>query len=172
MSKKWVLAAVAAVASISVHASVTFDASTGTGFVGKGDVQSLYGWNNAGLQANAASVQFAAFGTSVVRWECTNAKNAHVMVRERVTTGGGLLVHEVRLNPQEGATGFPLLGYAAGVTTPTTDGPALNSCPASENPRQPSPWSLTRPASAASMTGATLQVSLDGITWTPLPIGE
>lgn len=32
----------------------------GTGFVGKGDVQSVYGWNDADMQANAGSVTFRA----------------------------------------------------------------------------------------------------------------
>lgn len=42
----------------SALAAVTFDASTGTGFVGKGDVQLAFGWNNKQLQANAAGVTF------------------------------------------------------------------------------------------------------------------
>ncbi|ALC89376.1 hypothetical protein AM500_05950 [Bacillus sp. FJAT-18017] len=42
----------------SVFASVTFDASTGTGFVGKGDVQTVLGWNNSQLQAGAGGLKF------------------------------------------------------------------------------------------------------------------
>lgn len=33
----------------SALATVTFDPGTGTGFVGKGDVQNAFGWNNAQL---------------------------------------------------------------------------------------------------------------------------
>ncbi len=40
-------------------ASVTFDPTTGAGFVGKGDVQTAFGWNNQALQANAADVTFS-----------------------------------------------------------------------------------------------------------------
>lgn len=40
-------------------AAVTFDGSTGTGFVGKGDVQTAFGWNDAKLQARAAGVTFS-----------------------------------------------------------------------------------------------------------------
>ena len=37
-------------------ASVTFNPATGTGFVGKGDVQLAYGWNNKQLQDNAVAL--------------------------------------------------------------------------------------------------------------------
>jgi len=33
-------------------ASVTFDSTTGKGFVGKGDVQTVLGYNNAALRPN------------------------------------------------------------------------------------------------------------------------
>jgi Spy/CpxP family protein refolding chaperone len=36
--------------SIATFAAVTFNPSTGIGFVGKGDVQNAFGWNNADLQ--------------------------------------------------------------------------------------------------------------------------
>jgi ABC-type antimicrobial peptide transport system permease subunit len=42
----------------SASATVTFDPEAGTGFVGKGDVQDLFGWNNEALQGNASSVSF------------------------------------------------------------------------------------------------------------------
>ncbi len=58
-------------------AAVTFDPATGTGFVGKGDVQLIYGWNNKQLQDNAANVQFRANSEVVteVSWTCTNSNN-------------------------------------------------------------------------------------------------
>ena len=40
------------------YAAVTFDPTTGQGFVGKGDVQYTFDWNNAQLQANADDVGF------------------------------------------------------------------------------------------------------------------
>jgi hypothetical protein len=50
-------AAVAFIASAGVaNASVTV--TDGTGFVGKGDVQTLLGWNNQTLQKNAESLRF------------------------------------------------------------------------------------------------------------------
>ncbi|MBS8265414.1 hypothetical protein DYI25_13380 [Mesobacillus boroniphilus] len=39
-------------------AAVTYDSATGTGFVGKGDVQLALGWNNAQLQKEAEKLLF------------------------------------------------------------------------------------------------------------------
>jgi hypothetical protein len=44
----------------TASAAVTFNSSTGTGFVGKGDVQIAYGWNNTSLQKNATGVTFTS----------------------------------------------------------------------------------------------------------------
>ena len=71
-----------------VAAAVTFDPATGTGFVGKGDVQLVYGWNNQALQTNALNVQFRANSEVVteVSWVCTNSNNEHTQERARTTT--------------------------------------------------------------------------------------
>jgi len=53
-----------ALAATPVLASVTFDLNTGKGFVGKGDIQDGFGWNNAQLQNNASGVTFTYIGTS------------------------------------------------------------------------------------------------------------
>jgi hypothetical protein len=57
--RKILVVAMLGMFSTSVFASVTFDPATGTGFVGKGDVQSVLGLNNAGLQAIAGNLKFA-----------------------------------------------------------------------------------------------------------------
>ena len=44
----------------AAHAAVTFDPATGTGFVGKGAVQSALGYNNAHLQKNASTLVFTS----------------------------------------------------------------------------------------------------------------
>ncbi|MGY4645795.1 hypothetical protein [Cellulomonas sp. URHB0016] len=44
----------------AAQASVTLDAASGAGFVGKGDVQTALGWNNAVLQKNAESLTFTS----------------------------------------------------------------------------------------------------------------
>jgi hypothetical protein len=141
----------------------------GTGFVGKGDVQSVYGWNDHDLQANAGLVMFRAsvMEVSEVSWVCTNSNNNNTQVRTRTTTSSGAsdLLHEIRLNSQGHVTGFNLLGWA-GVPnfTTTHDGPPLNSCPSG-------PWSLTQPAGAPTIISneSTGQVSIDAEAWLDLP---
>jgi hypothetical protein len=162
--KKLVLRAalVCAIVGVAV-AAVTFDSATGTGFVGKGDVQLIFGWNNKDLQDNAASVQFQASSTVVteVSWECTNDNNEHIQTRARTTTSTteGVVSSVGRLKTQ--ITGFNLLGYDGDPTTSSsTDGPPLNSCPSG-------PWTLTTPAGdpVVVSSSSTLQVSNDGNTW-------
>jgi hypothetical protein len=55
----------------TAFADVTIN-SEGVGFVGKGDVQSTFDWNNAMLQENAASVMFRmGSGSQGAGWECS-----------------------------------------------------------------------------------------------------
>ncbi|MCW5979048.1 MAG: hypothetical protein KIT09_13285 [Bryobacteraceae bacterium] len=145
-------------------AAVTFDPESGEGFVGKGDVQLVFGWNNAQLQANANSVEFRANTTVVseVSWTCTNSNNQNEQIRERTTTTSiqGVVDSIARLKNQ--ITGFNLEGYDPDNSTESsqTDGPALNSCPSG-------PWSLTTPAGDPEVVSSTsaLQVSINGTDW-------
>ena len=162
------IVAVAAVMLFSIGtaaALVTFDSSTGTGFVGKGDVQLVYGWNNQALQANAGSVQFRASSTTVteVSWECTNSNNDHVQERARTTTTETQGVVSSIARERNQITGFNLTGYSSTPTTSTaTDGPALNSCPA-----MPSTFYLSTPAGDPVTVSSSnvFQVSINGTTW-------
>jgi hypothetical protein len=115
-------------------AAVTFDSATGTGFVGKGDVQNALGLNNAQLQAQAETLQFSVSSTDVTTWTCTRPAATpnepdRVITQQRntTTTTEGLLSSVARVRNQ--ITGFNLTGYS-GSTTVTTDGPAVGSCPA------------------------------------------
>lgn len=126
----------------TAYAAVTFDPDTGKGFVGKGDVQEVFGWNNKQLQDNAASVTFTFVSKTVseVSWECTNTNNDKIQERERTTTTetSGVLSSIARERNQ--ITGFNLNGFSSTETTPpVTEGPAVNSCPSG-------PWTLTSPA--------------------------
>lgn len=172
--RKAIIAAIAAsmllLTSFAASAAITFDAETGTGFVGKGDVQYTFGWNNKQLQDNAASVQVRVNlkETSEVSWECTNANNDKVQERERTTTTTttGLVTTVGRLKNQ--ITGFNLNGYGVGYSNTTeTDGPPLNSCPNANGT-----WSLTSPAGDPVVTGTSgggFEVSGDdGTTWRTL----
>jgi hypothetical protein len=61
--RKYLIAAAAGVSTLALataaSATVTFDPGTGLGFVGKGDVQLVYGWNNAAAQRNIPSITFS-----------------------------------------------------------------------------------------------------------------
>jgi hypothetical protein len=162
-----VLAAVLVLAASAVSAAVTFDAETGTGFVGKGDVQLAFGWNNKALQDNANSVQFQAESVVVteVSWICTNSNNQNTQERERTTTISIQGVVSAAARERNQVTGFTLTGYSG---TPTesseVDGPAVDSCPSG-------PWSLTTPAGdpeVVSTSEGGLQVSINGTDWSDL----
>jgi hypothetical protein len=141
-------------------AAVTFDSETGTGFVGKGDVQLKYGWNNKQLQDNAASVSFRYNAEVVeeVSWTCTKDGETNSQQRQRTTTNStaGVLSHIARERNQ--ITGFVLSGYAGNptVVVGATEGPALNSCP--------SGWSVTTPPGTPEVVSSTggLEVSTGG----------
>lgn len=165
-----VVTAIVAVILIAMpaSASVVIDYSNGTGFIGKGDVQLVYGWNNNQLQTNASNVKFQVKTEVVteVSWVCTNDRNENIQERERTTTTKtqGVLNSSTR-DKRNQVTGFTLLGYVSDPSVSiTTSGQILNSCPGG-------PWSLTVPAGdpvELSRTGG-VQVSNDsGTTWVNL----
>lgn len=104
-------------------AAVTFDPATGSGFVGKGDVQLAFGWNNADLQSNAPSISFSYIATTTYVATCTYVTGAgtrgerthHVPVRERSTVDDAI-AFTARKHSQ--IDGFILTGYQG----TTTDG--------------------------------------------------
>jgi hypothetical protein len=154
--RKWTLALALVVIGAGVAlAAVTFDPDTGTGFVGKGDVQLAFGWNNKEIQNNAGAVTFQATSTEVteVSWECTNTNNEVIQERARTTTTEtqGVVSVVTRDNKKQ-VTGFNLTGYSGTPTeSSTTDGPPVNSCPAG-------PWTLTTPAGEPEVISSTTTV--------------
>jgi hypothetical protein len=133
----------------SAFASATFDPSSGTGFVGKGDVQSVFGLNNGQIQSDANNIGFTynSAETQVTEqtWECTNSNNDHLQQRLDTTTTTtsttGVVDSVTRVKNQ--VTGFNLSGFTSTTTnsSSSTEGPTLNSCPAN-----PSGWYLSSPA--------------------------
>lgn len=112
-------AALLALTSTTAHALVTFDSSSGTGFVGKGDVQTAFGWNNAQLQANAGSVTFTVEAQVARYQDCIddgNPANAtrYPDVRTQVRDLDATVTSDARLNRNQTVqtTGFLLEGYA------------------------------------------------------------
>lgn len=160
-------ALVAVLSGALAIAAITFNPDTGAGFVGKGDVQFTFGWNNAQLQNNAANVRFQAVSTveTEVIWICTNTNNQNTQERERTTTTtiAGLVESVARERNQ--ITGFNLSGYDGPPTSSSsTTGPGLNTCPGG-------PWTLTTPAGdpVPVSQSTVLEVSGDGgTTWTLL----
>jgi hypothetical protein len=149
------------VAGTVAYAAVTFDPVSGTGFVGKGDVQSALGYNNAQLQEAAADLVFAYDSTVVteVSWICTNSNNQNTQERERTTTSTiqGVVSVVARNNNNNQITGFNLDGYSGAPTTSTTtEGNPLNSCPSG-------PWSLTTPAGEPEVISSTSVLTVNGV---------
>lgn len=171
----------------AVWAAVTFDVATGLGFVGKGDVQLVYGWNNAALQKNATKVAFRYVGTTTSssgsEWTCTRTtKQGKELYQERnstttTTTSTEGLVNGITRDSKNQVTGFNLLGYSGGATTSsssTTDGPSTGSCANDGSNSAPSdenwtlvPDSLVTTEEQTTTTGG-LQVSFDGGAWNNL----
>lgn len=146
-------------------AAVSFDPESGTGFVGKGDVQTALGWNNKQLQDNAGNVQFRATSEVVteVTWECTRFDrdgNPTDQSQEReqttTTTIQGVVSKVDRERNQ--ITGFTLTGYSGTPTETTdTDGPAVGTCPSgwrvTEGPSEPQEVSSTTTLEVRSGSG-------------------
>jgi hypothetical protein len=118
-------------------ADVTFDPATGMGFVGKGDVQSAFGWNNATLQANADYLTFTYKSVqeyeAVCTWttgEGTKGEQTHNVTHTRETGIDSDLSYEVRKVVQ--VSGFFLEGFASG-TSATGSVPVVGgACPGNQ----------------------------------------
>ena len=149
-------------------ASVTFDPATGAGFVGKGDVQLVFSWNNKALQENASTVDFRVNSVAETTWSCTkvvvqgnDVVRDIVQQRSTTTTTAGLVTTVARENSKgkDGAvTGFYLTGYE-GTPVVGTDGPEPGSCPAN-----PSGFVYDENA-VTTVSGGGLQVTHDGTNW-------
>jgi hypothetical protein len=120
------LAALAALilATTPALATVVFDVVTGNGFVGKGDVQDAFLWNNQQLQTNAPGLEFEVINTR--NWTATcidsdgqfQTENGKFKKLQNTTysinskpSSGAKVNSDPRLNPQNMVTGFTLNGY-------------------------------------------------------------
>jgi hypothetical protein len=93
--------------------AATFDPSTGTGFVGKGEVQSAFNWNDKDLQTNANGVTFEFVATTTYTALCTWETGKKTHIKEVTDTIG---IDEVvdmakRTNKKEHVNGFTLDGF-------------------------------------------------------------
>ena len=99
----------------AASAAVTFNETNGTGFVGKGDVQVAFAWNNKQLQTNATGVSFS------FTQDATQAVTQSASQTASQTTSQSFTYY-VSCNTAEGKKTFYREGNRAGVTTATRDG--------------------------------------------------
>jgi hypothetical protein len=125
-------ASVALVATAAL-ATVTFDPNTGIGFVGKGDVQTVWGWNNAVAQAQANNVTFSYNSSDSydVTIEFTTGPvhniTDHIVTQHKSTAVSATVSSDPRRTGQY--TGWYLTGLGS-VTTTGDAVPAVgDSCP-------------------------------------------
>lgn len=107
--------------AIGVSAAVTFDAATGNGYVGKGDVQSALGLNNAQLQNVAENLVFTYKSVDAyevtVEWttgEGTKGEQTHIVNHEKTSTVSGNVDYGTKKVVQ--VSGFNLTGISGSTT--------------------------------------------------------
>ena len=111
-----------ALVSTAAIATVTFDSTTGTGFVGKGDVQLALGYNNKQMQDNAGGLKFTYSDSATYEVFCakdfdaTRTHEAYTDYKQYGRTRGvtGAVAYDARMRNQ--VTGFTLTGWDGNVT--------------------------------------------------------
>lgn len=138
---KVTLAFAAAAASVALvatpaSASVNVDHSTGLGWVGKGDVQLAFGWNNQAAQKYAEEVSFSVEEEAKYDVTCEwttetggpNGKTIYHDVTVKKTTGINAAVsYDARLKKQY--TGYELLGFEGGASSEGSVPNIGDTCP-------------------------------------------
>jgi hypothetical protein len=161
---KFNISAAAAIlmASVSANAAVNVD-EDGVGFVGKGDVQSVYDWNNSMLQANAHLIRFKFSGAGTASWTCEGVNPAGNIVRSDVrdqdVRTNAHIGYDPRKNSQGQITGFILTGFKGNATT---DNP-VGTCGASVGFKVP--FQLVSEINYEGSAEPSLKVSIDETTW-------
>lgn len=112
---------------------VNYSPTTGTGFVGKGDVQTVLAMNNAQLQKAAGSLVFTYVLTNtyevVNAWASGNVDNPVSLNYHTATVTTTAVLNDVvtylsRNNPKSDVTGFNLTGFGATTVTGTIPVPS------------------------------------------------
>ena len=107
------IAAIATPLAFASSANAVVAVTDGTGFVGKGDVQDAFGWNNAQLQANAAGVTFTFESDAQYAQSCMkdNARQTIYKDFKKTVDVDAAVTILTRKNSQGAVTGFSLLGF-------------------------------------------------------------
>ena len=121
-----IIAAIAALSMSTAAIAAVNVSDEGVGFVGKGDVQLAFGWNNAALQRNAAGVTFSYDATDTYAAVCTfttgegtRGERTHNVDHARRTSVSSVITYDARVRNQ--ITGVTLTGLG----TTTTSGGAM-----------------------------------------------
>lgn len=165
-----VLSLVGASALLVANSAVHYD-ENGVGFVGKGDVQSLFDWNNSMMQENAHLVQFRFMSAGTVYWYCTwttgpaSNQTVHIQKRPEVSIGvNGAVAYDARRNRNGQVTGFILHGVDE---YGNPDYAELGSCGGPTHVLVPDSFVYSYDSGEP-----VLQVSVDGIDWYTLSLTE
>jgi hypothetical protein len=172
MIRKSMLAGAVALAAISTaaYATVTFDTTTGTGFVGKGDVQLAFGWNNAVMQSRHLAVTFVADTSAeydvTCEWDTVTGKSSktvHHIVTNHKTVGSTAAVDSTSRKTGQ-YTGWFLTGMDGSLDG--GDAPAVgDSCPQGGGNAEPDPEENDAVVTAVSLIsggGGTLSAVWNG----------
>src|SRR6476620_2699867 len=129
-----ITAALAALAIPAASMAAVAVSPDGIGSVGKGDVQSALGWNNADFDKNVAALKFTA-GTQVMgnqtRWQCSGGEQSQtsLVTQKRV----------VRATPTLSSNGKQITGWDLNgfgyeyVSGQRVGAPYVGYCPAGES---------------------------------------
>lgn len=142
-------------------ATVTFDPATGSGFVGKGDVQLAFGWNNAQMQSRATALSFQLTDEASYAYDCEwwtgpdRNRRRHEVTHQRTRSVNAGVDYVPRSRSQ--VNGFFLTGFGT-VTTSGQPMPAIGS----ECPGTPGTGAVVVDVVDLGSTGAQLFVSFNG----------
>jgi hypothetical protein len=160
--------AACAVAAVTAYAAVIVN-EDGSGFVGKGDVQLAFDWNNSMLQKNAGTVQFRYSEKLKTTWVCLHevggVKNPQTLEhsKQRITNVNSKVAYDTRNNKQGAITGFTLTGW--GAAQDSSEGNQPGTCPTGQELKEDS--IVTEELSAEAF-----EVKADGYSWTGLTITQ
>lgn len=161
-------------ASVSAFAGVTFDPATGTGFVGKGDVQTALGYNNHVMQSQEGNLAFTYVAETMLSQLCQKetggAGKSEVKIHYHTWTWARAISSSLayQSRTQRQVTGFHLLGY---LDFSSGGGLPSNIC----RPDESSEWTPAAPVEVLSSSPGMLTVSnsvtFDGpaVIWTEEP---
>ena len=168
MSKWFLAAAAAACVSTAAFASISFNPTTGTGFIGKGDVQSALGLNNPQLQAlyAAGGLNFAFTENVDYKYVCTwiaddgqtepVAKNKTIKVKKSLNVSLNVQGRDISSGINGPNTGFIINGFG-GTTTSEPIPMVGDACDAGDGAR-PKPGTVTS-VTVNSNTGGEITVN-------------